>query len=57
MATEGFSTAVRLALSEKPIPNLPDIEALQKDVQQGHYQVDYEALADKLIELDGLWYR
>ena len=42
-------------LEDKPVPNLPNIEEIRKRMENGEYQVDYEKLASKILQLEKLW--
>ena len=42
-------------LESKEAPELPDLDMLRNKIQNNEYQVDYEKLAESMLELEKLW--
>ena len=43
-------------LENKPAPTLPNIADIRERIENGEYQVDYEKLASKILQLEKLWF-
>lgn len=51
-----LNEGVRSKLQDVPILKPQDIEKIKQSYHSGTYQINYEKIADKLIQLDRLWF-
>ena len=42
-------------LEAKAAPELPDLDMIRSKIQNNEYQVDFEKLAESMLELEKLW--
>lgn len=42
-------------LEAQDAPKLPDIEAIRNKIANNEYKINYDALAEKMLQLENLW--